>query len=68
MKMYTLKCSDVEIKCNYMAEGKTEDEAMKMSSDHIMKNHPDEAAEMAKKYSKDEIDKMMMDAVKEEDM
>lgn len=66
MKMYTLSCKDMGMPvCDYMAEGKTKEEVVKMVGDHFMKAHPKEAKESMEKYTKEEMTKMMMDKIHE---
>lgn len=68
MKMYTLSDKDMGIDCDYVAEGKSKEEVMKMAADHAMKVHKEEIDEKMKTMTKGEMDEMMMKAIKEENM
>lgn len=69
MKLYTIKCSDMGVKeCNFMAEGKTKEEAMKKLMEHGMEAHQKQMEQKMKQHTKQELDDMMMSKMKEEEM
>lgn len=64
--MYTLSCKDMGIEtCDFVAKGETPEETMAEAAEHFKAEHPKEAEESMQKYSKEEMDKMMMDKIRE---
>ncbi len=58
---------DLGIDCQYVAEGKSEEEVMEMAKEHAMRAHPEEMKEKMDQYTEEELDDTMKEKIKEEE-
>jgi len=62
--MKTLACRDFGLECDFVGKGATDDEVMRLTSEHVKKQHP-ERWNKTKNMNPTEQAKMMLPKIKE---